>query len=51
MRSFFADSDLQSARIRVAVTIPVAVLCLLGWVVLTVFGVVFQGGRGIRKSC
>lgn len=44
MRSFFADSDLQSARIRVAVTIPVAVLCLLGWVVLTVFGVVFQGG-------
>jgi len=44
MRSFLADSDLQSARIRVAVTIPAAVLCLLGWVVLTVFGVVFQGG-------
>jgi signal transduction histidine kinase/FixJ family two-component response regulator len=46
LRSFLADSDLQSARIRVAVTIPVAVLCLLGWVVLTVFGNVFPGGTG-----
>lgn len=44
MRSFLADSDLQSARIRVAVTIPVAALCLLGWLVLTVSGAVFLGG-------
>ncbi len=44
LRSFLTDSDLQSARIRVAVTIPVAVLCLLGWLILTVFGNVFQGG-------
>ena len=44
MRSFLVDSDLQSARIRVAVTIPVAVLCLLGWLVLTEFGAVFLGG-------
>jgi len=44
MRSFLVDSDLQSARIRVAVTIPVAVLCLLGWLILTVFGSVFLGG-------
>lgn len=44
MRSFLTDSDLQSARIRVAVTIPVAVLCLLGWLFLTVFGNVFLGG-------
>lgn len=44
MRSFLADSDLQSARIRVAVTIPVAALCLLGWLILTVFGGVFLGG-------
>ena len=44
MRSFLADSDLQSARIRVAVTIPVAALCLLGWVILNLFGSVFLGG-------
>ena len=44
MRSFLADSDLQSAQIRVAVTIPVAALCLLGWLILTVFGGVFLGG-------
>ena len=44
MRSFLADSDLQSARIRVAVTIPVAALCLLGWLILHLFGGVFLGG-------
>ena len=44
MRSFLADSDLQSARIRVAVTLPIAVVCLLGWLILTVFGSVFLGG-------
>jgi predicted amino acid-binding ACT domain protein len=44
MRSFLADSDLQSSRIRVAVTIPVAALCLLGWVILYLFGSVFLGG-------
>ena len=43
MRSFLADSELQSARIRVAVTIPVGLLCIAGWLVLRLFGTVFQG--------
>jgi signal transduction histidine kinase/AmiR/NasT family two-component response regulator len=43
MRSFLADSERQSARIRVAVTVPVGVLCLLGWLILRLFGSVFQG--------
>jgi signal transduction histidine kinase/CheY-like chemotaxis protein len=44
MRRFLADSDLQSSRIRVAVTIPIGVICVLSWVALTVFGSLFQGG-------
>jgi signal transduction histidine kinase/PAS domain-containing protein/AmiR/NasT family two-component response regulator len=43
MSSFLADADRLSARIRVAVTVPVGLMCILGWGILTAFGSVFMG--------
>ena len=43
MNSFLASADRLSARIRVAVTIPVGLMCILGWGLLSAFGSVFMG--------
>jgi signal transduction histidine kinase/PAS domain-containing protein/AmiR/NasT family two-component response regulator len=43
MHSFLAEADRLSARIRVAVTLPVGLLCILGWAMLSLFGTLFQG--------
>lgn len=43
MRRFLADAEREGSRMRLAVTIPVAVLCLVGWLILRLFGSVFQG--------
>lgn len=44
MRGFLADAERQSSRIRIAVTIPTAMMALLSWAALTVFGDLFAGG-------
>ncbi len=43
MHSFLAKAEQLSARIRVAVTLPIGLLCILGWAILAVFGQLVQG--------